>query len=64
MLFNNDIPEAMRTSIDAVLHRRHVAITKKDQAAGAFWLAGMVPIRYQTTRRREPVRLESQDFKT
>ena len=31
----------MRTSIIAMLHRRHVAIKKLDQAAEAFWWPGM-----------------------
>ena len=35
------IPEPMRISILAMLHRKHVAITKIDQAAEAFWWVGM-----------------------
>ena len=40
MLFYNEkivIPEAMRTSIIAMLRRGHVAITNMDQAVEAFW---------------------------
>ena len=44
LLFCNEkigIPEAMRSSIVAMLHRGHVAITKMDQWAEVFWWPGM-----------------------
>ena len=31
----------MRTSMTAIVHREHVAITKMDQVAEAFWWPGM-----------------------
>ena len=43
-LFYNDkivIPEAMRSSIIAMLHRGHVAVSKMDQEAETFWWLGL-----------------------
>ena len=35
------IPEAMRTTIVAMLHHGHAAADKMENAAGAFWWPGM-----------------------
>ena len=42
-IFNDKIviPEAMRTPVIAMLHQRHVAVTKIDKAAKAFWWTGL-----------------------
>ena len=44
LLFYNDtilIPEAMRSTIIAMLHQGHVSINKMDQSAEAFWWHGL-----------------------
>ena len=44
LLFYNDkivIPEAMRSTIIAMLHQGHVSINKMDQSAEAFWWPGL-----------------------
>ena len=44
LLFYNDkinIPEKMRTTINAMLHQGHPSATKKDQLAPAFWWHGI-----------------------
>ena len=44
LLFYNDkivIPEAMRTTITAMLHQEHPSATKMDQSAAAFWWPGL-----------------------
>ena len=44
LYFYNDkivTPEAMLSSIVAMLHRGHLAVSKMDQAADAFWWPGL-----------------------
>ena len=44
LLFYNDrilIPEAMRSTISAMLHSGHVSINKMDKSAEAFWWPGL-----------------------
>ena len=44
LLFYNDkivIPEAMRTTIIAMLHQGHPSATKRDQSSTAFWWPGL-----------------------
>ena len=44
LLFFNDkkiIPEAMRSTLIAMLHQRHVSANKMDQSVETFWWPGM-----------------------
>ena len=44
LLFYNDkivIPEAMRTTVTAMLHQEHPSAAKMDQSAAAFWWPGL-----------------------
>ena len=44
LLFYNDkivIPEAMRSTMIAMLHKGHVSTNKMDQSAAAFWWPGL-----------------------
>ena len=50
LIFNDRIvmPEAMRTTIIAMLHQGHPSATKMDQSAAAFWWPGL----YRETREK------------
>ena len=44
LLFYNDkiiIPEAMRSTVTAMLHQGHSSASKMDQSAAAFWRTGL-----------------------